>query len=134
MLVALVAVVVRVVRVVWEVVVGGWPVWVALAVLVEWVLSAVPEVARGCLAVVVPVALVALAMLALRVGLVVWEVVVAGCSEMVGPGVLVVPVVWVLLGVLGVLVVVRVCLAVVVRAVLVVLAVGRAGPVAMVGG
>lgn len=131
MLVALVAVVVRVVRVVWEVVVGGWPVWVALAVLVEWVLSAVPEVARGCLAVVVPVALVALAMLALRVGLVVWEVVVAGCSEMVGPGVLVVPVVWVLL---GVLVVVRVCLAVVVRAVLVVLAVGRAGPVAMVGG
>ncbi len=119
--------VVRVVGVVWEVAVGGWPVWVALAVLVEWVLSAVPEVARGCLAVVVPVALVALAMLALRVGLVVWEVVVAGCSEMVGPGVLVVPVVWVLLGV-------RVCLAVVVRAVLVVLAVGRAGPVAMVGG
>ncbi len=125
------AVVVRVVGVVWEVAVGGWPVWVALAVLVEWVLSAVPEVARGCLAVVVPVALVALAMLALRVGLVVWEVVVAGCSEMVGPGVLVVPVVWVLL---GVLVVVRVCLAVVVRAVPVVLAVGRAGPVAMVGG
>lgn len=51
MRVALVTVVVRVVRVVWEVVVGGWPVWVALAVLVEWVLSAVPEVARGCLAV-----------------------------------------------------------------------------------